>query len=78
VSCSGRWTPAVQALSTADRRAMHALRQRCTEIQLYDPRLQTELFDKACEIDSFERRGDLGSYQADRSHYFSKSEEGSD
>jgi hypothetical protein len=45
VSCSGRWTPAVQALSTAGLRATHALRQRCIEIQLYDPGLRAELFD---------------------------------
>jgi hypothetical protein len=46
VSCSGRWTLAVQALSTAGRRATHALRQRhCIEIQLYDPGLRAELFD---------------------------------
>jgi hypothetical protein len=45
VSCSGRWTPAVQALSTAGRRATHALSQRCTETQLYDPGLRAELFD---------------------------------
>jgi hypothetical protein len=45
VSCSGRWTPAVHALSTAGRRATHALRQRCIEIQLYDPGLRAELFD---------------------------------
>jgi hypothetical protein len=45
VSCSGRWTPAVQALSTADLRATHALRQRCIKIQLYDPGLRPELFD---------------------------------
>jgi hypothetical protein len=45
VSCSGRLTPAVQALSTAGRWATHALRQRCIEIQLYDPGLRSELFD---------------------------------
>jgi hypothetical protein len=45
VSCSCRWTPAVQALSTAGRHATHALRQRCIEIQLYDPGLRAELFD---------------------------------
>jgi hypothetical protein len=45
VFCSGRWTPAVQALSTAGLRATHALRQRCIEIQLYSPRLRAELFD---------------------------------
>jgi hypothetical protein len=32
VSCSGRWTPTVHALSTASRRATHALRQRFIEI----------------------------------------------
>jgi hypothetical protein len=32
-------------LSPAGRRATHALRQRCTEIQLYDPGLRAELFD---------------------------------
>jgi hypothetical protein len=45
VSCSGRWTPAAQAISTADRRPTHVLRQRCIEIQLYDPGLLAELFD---------------------------------
>jgi hypothetical protein len=45
VSCSGRWTPAVQALSTAGLRATHALRQRCTEIPLYDPGLRAGLCD---------------------------------
>jgi hypothetical protein len=45
VSCSGRWTPAVQALSIAGLRATHALRQRCIEIELYDPGLRAELFD---------------------------------
>jgi hypothetical protein len=44
VFCSGRWTPAVHALSTAGLWATHALRQRCIEIQLYDPRLRAELF----------------------------------
>jgi hypothetical protein len=45
VSCLDRWTPAVRALSTAGLRATHALRQRCIEIQRYDPGLRAELFD---------------------------------
>ena len=45
VSCTGSWDPAVQSLSATGIRACHALRQRCAEIGLYDPRLRAELFD---------------------------------
>ncbi len=45
VSCSGSWTPAVEALSAAGMRASHALRHRCREMHLYDPGVRAELFD---------------------------------
>ena len=45
VCCTGSWDRAVQSLSAAGLRACHALRQRCAEIRLYDPRLRGELFD---------------------------------
>lgn len=45
VCCTGSWDRAVRSLSAAGLRACHALRQRCSEIRLYDPRLRGELFD---------------------------------
>jgi hypothetical protein len=40
----------VEVLSTAGRRATHALRQRCIEFQLYDPGLRAELFDSLVRL----------------------------